>query len=71
MEYERLKNSYVLGKKLLRQTKKDIIIMHPLPRVNEISTSLDDCKQAVYFKQAHNGVIVRKALLSLVLGKVK
>ena len=71
IEYERVKNSYVLGPKLLRQTKKDIIIMHPLPRVNEISPKLDSHKQAVYFKQAHNGVIVRKALLALVLGKVK
>lgn len=71
IEYERVKNSYVLGPKLLRKTKKDIIILHPLPRVNEISPSLDKYKQAVYFKQAHNGVIVRKALLALVLGKVK
>lgn len=71
MEYERVKNSYVLGPNLLRKTKKNIIIMHPLPRVNEISPELDKHKQAVYFKQAHNGVIVRKALLALVLGKIK
>ncbi|MBN2111609.1 aspartate carbamoyltransferase [Candidatus Woesearchaeota archaeon] len=71
IEYERVKHSYVIGPSLLRKTKKDIIIMHPLPRVNEISPNLDKCRQAVYFKQAHNGVMVRKALLALVLGKVK
>ncbi len=71
MEYERVKNAYILDKSLLTKTKKDIKIMHPLPRVNEISTTLDEFGQAVYFRQAHNGVIVRKALLALVLGKVK
>ena len=70
-EYDKVKNSYVLDKSLLRKTKKDIRIMHPLPRVNEIHPNLDPYRQAVYFQQAHNGVIVRKALLSLVLGKVK
>jgi aspartate carbamoyltransferase catalytic subunit len=71
MEYERVKDSYVLGKKLLKNSKKELRIMHPLPRVNEISTSIDEFKQAVYFTQAHNGVIVRKALLALVMGKVR
>ncbi len=70
-EYNKVKNSYVLDKNLLGKTKKDVRIMHPLPRVNEIHPNLDPYRQAVYFKQAHNGVIVRKALLSLVLGKVK
>lgn len=71
LEYERVKHSYVLGKDMLKSMKSDIKIMHPLPRVNEISTNLDEYQQAVYFKQAHNGVIVRKALLSLVLGKTR
>lgn len=70
-EYNKVKNSYVLDRKLLTKTKKDIRIMHPLPRVNEISPNLDQFEQAVYFKQAHNGVAVRKALLALVLGKVR
>jgi len=70
-EYLKVKNSYVLDRNLLKKTKKEIRIMHPLPRVNEIHPNLDPFKQAVYFKQAHNGITVRKALLSLVLGKVK
>ena len=70
-EYIKVKNSYVLDKSILKKTKKDIRIMHPLPRVNEIHTNLDQYRQAVYFKQAHNGVTVRKALLALVLGEVK
>lgn len=71
LEYERVKNSYVLDKNLLAKSRKDLKIMHPLPRVNEISTALDELGQAVYFRQAHNGVTVRKALLALVLGKAK
>ncbi len=70
-EYNKVKDSYVLDKNLLKKTKNDIRILHPLPRINEIHPNLDPYKQAVYFRQAHNGVIVRKALLSLVLGKVK
>ena len=70
-EYDRVKNTYVLDRKLLNIAKPDLRIMHPLPRVNEISTTLDSCRQAVYFQQAHNGVTVRKALLALVLGKAR
>jgi len=70
-EYLKVKNSYILDKNILRKTKKDIRIMHPLPRVNEIHPNLDEYEQAVYFKQAHNGVTVRKALLALVLGKAR
>jgi aspartate carbamoyltransferase catalytic subunit len=51
--------------------KDDLKIMHPLPRVGEISPELDDTKHAIYFEQAGNGVTVRKALLALVLGKVE
>lgn len=71
LEYEKVKDAYVLDKSLLKNAKKELRIMHPLPRVNEISPELDSTKAAVYFEQSHNGVIVRKALLSLVLGKVK
>jgi aspartate carbamoyltransferase catalytic subunit len=68
MEYEKVKNSYILNKKMLENTKEDLKILHPLPRVNEIETEVDDCKQAYYFQQALNGVYVRQAILKLILG---
>ena len=71
LEYEKYKNAYRLDKSLLEQSKKDLIIMHPLPRVGEINPELDETKNAVYFKQAGNGIPVRQALLALVLGKIK
>ncbi len=71
LEYEKYKNVYRLDKSLLETSKKDIIIMHPLPRVGEISPELDETENAVYFKQAGNGIPVRQALLALVLGKIK
>jgi aspartate carbamoyltransferase catalytic subunit len=69
MEYERYKNAYRLDRSLLEHVKKNMKIMHPLPRVGEISPELDDTDHAVYFEQAGNGVTVRKALLALVLGR--
>ncbi len=66
-EYERLKNSYVVNKSIVIASKKNTIIMHPLPRVNELSTDVDDLPTAVYFKQAAYGVYVRMALLCLCL----
>ena len=71
MEYERYKNTYCLDQSLLNHVKKDLRIMHPLPRVGEISAELDTTEHAIYFEQAGNGVTVRKALLALVLGKVE
>ncbi len=68
MEYEKVKNSYILNKKMLENTKENLKILHPLPRVNEIETEVDDCKQAYYFQQALNGVYVRQAILKLILG---
>ena len=68
-EYNKVKNAYVLDKSLLRSTKISLKIMHPLPRVNEIKPELDAFPNSVYFRQAHNGVTVRKALLAMVLGK--
>lgn len=68
MEYEKVKNSFILNKKMLENTKENVKILHPLPRVNEIETEVDDCKQAYYFQQALNGVYVRQALLKLILG---
>ncbi len=69
MEYEKYKNAYRLDQSLLKHIKGNMKIMHPLPRVGEISPELDDTEHAVYFEQAGNGVTVRKALLALVLGK--
>jgi aspartate carbamoyltransferase catalytic subunit len=71
MEYEKYKNAYRLDQSLLDGIKKDMKIMHPLPRVGEISPDLDETNHAIYFQQAGNGVTVRKALLALVLGKVE
>ena len=68
-EYERLKDSFVLTRKHLDQAKAGIIVMHPLPRVNEIAEDMDDYSGAAYFRQAANGVPVRMALLALVAGR--
>jgi aspartate carbamoyltransferase catalytic subunit len=64
-EYEKVKNLYHIDKELLKKAKKDLIIMHPLPRVNEIDEEVDDEPQAKYFAQANYGVYIRMALLSL------
>lgn len=64
-EYEAVKNSYSLHKKDLAKAKKDMIILHPLPRVNEIHPEVDDLPNAKYFEQAANGVFARMALLTL------
>jgi aspartate carbamoyltransferase catalytic subunit len=69
MEYEKYKHAYRLDLSLLDHIKADLKIMHPLPRVGEISPELDDTDHAVYFEQAGNGVTVRKAVLAMVLGK--
>jgi aspartate carbamoyltransferase catalytic subunit len=71
MEYNKYKDVYKLDKSLLKHVKKDMKIMHPLPRVGEINPDLDDTPHAIYSEQAGNGIPVRKALLALVLGKVK
>ena len=72
MEYEQVKSSYRVDRELLRDcgAQEELKIMHPLPRVDELSEDLDDTPHAVYFQQAHNGIPVRQALLSMVLGKV-
>lgn len=67
-EYEKVKGAYVLTNKVCSSLKKEAIIMHPLPRVDEISPEVDDLPQAKYFDQAQSGIPVRMALLSLVLG---
>jgi len=62
-DYLRLKDSYILTPEKLESAKKDLIIMHPLPRVNEISVAVDDDPRAKYFKQAYYGKIMREALI--------
>ena len=68
IEYEKVKNAYILSKEMLDGTRKNLKILHPLPRVNEISEDVDDTRQAYYFTQALNGVFVRQALLTSILG---
>ncbi len=67
-DYVRLKDSYILTPKKLLTAKEDLCIMHPLPRVNEISTAIDDDKRACYFKQVLNGKYIRMALILKLLG---
>ena len=67
-EYEKVAGSYRIDTDVLREAKRDLIIMHPLPRVMEIAADVDRTKHALYFKQAFNGVPVRMALLDLILG---
>ncbi len=62
-DYVRLKDYYILNKEKLKKAKEDLCIMHPLPRVNEISTDVDDDKRACYFKQAEYGKYIRMALI--------
>ncbi|MFP4423733.1 MAG: aspartate carbamoyltransferase [Candidatus Woesearchaeota archaeon] len=68
MEYENVKDAYILKREMITQTKSNLKIMHPLPRVNEIEQSVDELDSAYYFEQAQNGVYVRQALISLILG---
>lgn len=68
-EYLKYKGVYILGKELMEDAKNDAIVIHPLPRVDEITTDIDKDLRAKYFEQVHNGVVVRMALLLLVLGK--
>ena len=67
-EYLMLKDSYILDMKKMNLAKEDMIVMHPLPRVNEISREVDDDKRASYFKQAEYGMYVRMALICKLLG---
>lgn len=62
-DYVRLKDSYILNPEKLRHAKKDMCILHPLPRVNEITTAVDGDPRACYFRQALNGKYIRMALI--------
>lgn len=70
-EYERLKNSYILTTDKLENAKKDMCILHPLPRVNEISVKVDNDSRACYFKQVENGKYMRMALILKLLDIAK
>lgn len=67
--YEKLKNAYVIAPEIMKAAKKKMIVMHPLPRVTEISMDFDDDPRAAYFRQMEYGLYVRMALLAMVLGK--
>lgn len=70
MDYEKVKNVFVLNAKMLEKSRPNLRVLHPLPRVNEITTDVDATKHAYYFEQAENGLYVRQALLAMVLGKL-
>jgi aspartate carbamoyltransferase catalytic subunit len=68
MEYEKVKNVYVLRNSMLRNTRENMKVLHPLPRVNEIHMDVDQNDKAYYFEQALNGVYTRQAILCSLLG---
>jgi aspartate carbamoyltransferase len=68
-QYEAVKDNYVIDPELMDKAKERMIVMHPLPRVGEISYALDDDPRAAYFRQMENGMFIRMALLAAVLGK--
>lgn len=70
-EYAKVKGTYKIDLKTLSNARKDLIILHPLPRVDEIAAEVDNTPQARYFQQVWNGIVVRMAILALVLGAVK
>jgi len=67
MEYEKVKNVYILKNSMLKDSKENLKILHPLPRVNEIAYDVDDNPKAYYFEQAKNGVFARQAIICDVL----
>lgn len=67
-DYIKLKDTYILDNEKMKLAKKDMIVLHPLPRVNEISYEVDNDKRAIYFKQAKYGMFVRMALILKLLG---
>jgi len=70
-EYNKVKNLYTLNLKNFKKVKKNLKIMHPLPRINELPTEFDETPYAYYFQQAQNGLYVRQAILALILGAIK
>jgi len=70
-EYAKVKGSYKIGLETLSKAKEDLIILHPLPRIDEITADVDNTPHARYFQQVWNGIVVRMALLALILGAIK
>lgn len=70
-EYERVKDVYILNRDMLKLAKPTMKVLHPLPRVNEISEDVDDDPRAYYFEQARNGLFAREVILTRVLGFTK
>jgi aspartate carbamoyltransferase catalytic subunit len=68
-QYEEVKDHYVITPELMEHAKEKMIVMHPLPRVGEISYGVDSDPRAAYFRQMENGMYIRMALLAAVLGK--
>lgn len=68
IEYEKVKNTYILRNNMLEGTKSNLRVLHPLPRVNEIATDVDANPKAYYFRQAENGVYTRMAIIASILG---
>ena len=68
-EYAKVKGSYVIGSDMVKKMKDDAIILHPLPRIDEISADVDNTKQAKYFEQVEYGKYTRAALLGLILNE--
>lgn len=68
-DYDKVKDSYIMDKKMIEENgKSDVVIMHPLPRVNEITTDVDDMPNAWYFRQVKHGIYARMAIIALALG---
>ena len=70
-EYAKVRGTYKIGVATLQDVKEDMIIMHPLPRVDEIDHEVDNTRHARYFQQVWNGIVMRTALLALILGAKK
>lgn len=68
IEYEKTKNAYVLRKSMIENSKPNMKVLHPLPRVNEVALDVDDSGKAYYFTQAMNGVYTRQAIIASILG---
>ena len=67
--YESVKSAFVIDPEIMKAARQEMIVMHPLPRVGEISVDFDDDPRAAYFRQMEYGLYVRMALLAMVLGK--
>jgi len=70
-EYAKVRGSYTIDLQTLKKAKEDLIILHPLPRIDEVAAEVDKTSYARYFQQVWNGIVVRMALLALILGAIK